>query len=457
MDKSLLKPVSGTRDFGPLQVRRRQYIFRTIREVFELYGFGPIETPAMERLEVLTGKYGDEGDQLVFKVLNSGDYLSEVPTGTPTEAAKLLPHIAEKALRYDLTVPFARFVVGNRNEVALPFKRYQIQPVWRADRPQKGRYREFWQCDVDVVGTDSLLCEAELAQIYDLALSRLGLRDFTLKLNHRKLLQAVAEAVGAPEKLTDICTAIDKLDKIGREKVEAELRNRGLTEPQIRTLSKLFEVGGSTIADKLAQLKPWLQNSPSWPKAEADLLLLVSLLQAAPLQHAKLELDVTLARGLNYYTGCIFEVKANGVEMGSIGGGGRYDDLAGIFGWEGLTGVGVSFGADRIYDVLETLGLFDHLPETGTQLLLANFGGAALLHSTLVAQQLRAEGVSCEVYPDEKKITKQFEYADKRNIPFVLVIGPDDITGGLYPLKNLTTGEQTKLNLHFVVKAVLGR
>jgi histidyl-tRNA synthetase len=443
MDKISLKPVSGTRDFGPREVRRRRHIFDTLRGVFELFGFAPIETPAMERLDVLTGKYGDEGDQLIFKVLNSGPFWEGVKPGTELSSRALLPQLAEKALRYDLTVPFARYVVAHRNDITLPFKRYQMQPVWRADRPQRGRYREFWQCDVDVVGSPSLLFEAEFVQIYDLGLSRLGLTDFTIKINHRKLLQAVAEAAGAPERFSDICVAIDKLDKIGRLKVEAELAERGLAPQQVAALAPVFELGAKPLHLQLPLIHKAYAHTPSGAQALADLSQLAQSLAGVPLT-AKLELDATLARGLNYYTGLIFEVKANGVEMGSIGGGGRYDDLTGIFGWEGLTGVGVSFGADRIYDVLEALNLFPAEVEAGAapSLLVANFGGEAFAHALGLLRQLRLAGIRAEAYPEPAKLAKQFGYADKRGIPYVLVVGDSEMAAGQYALKHLATGQQ---------------
>lgn len=452
MAKNKISVPSGTRDFSPQQVKRRRFIFDTLQQYFEQYGFQPIETPAFERLNVLTGKYGEEGDQLIFKILNSGDFWSKVPQDTPRESTALLPHLSERALRYDLTVPFARYVVNHRNELQLPFKRYQIQPVWRADRPQKGRYREFWQCDVDVVGSDSLLFEAEFVQLYDRALTALGLQEFTIKLNHRQLLAAIAEKIEAPEAFQDICVAIDKLDKIGPEKVNRELRQHGLEDAQIVALAPVYELGGA-FHHALGRLEEWLGDTIAGKKAITDLQQLAAYLQHLPLQTASLQLDPALARGLNYYTGCIFEVKAGGVEIGSIGGGGRYDNLAGIFGWEGLTGVGISFGADRIYDVLEALGKFDEQSAPVAQVLFVNFGGTGEEKALQIANELRKAGIACEVYPDPgKKLGKQFAYADKKGVPYVIVIGEEEAETGQLQLKHLASGQQETCSVEEVVE-----
>ncbi len=457
MSKVSVKPLSGMREFLPQEVMRRQHIFNTLRDVFERFGYAPIETPGMERLEVLTGKYGDEGDMLIFKVLNSGNYLKKVKDEADFEDhTKLLPQISERALRYDLTVPFARFVVNNRNALDLPFKRYQIQPVWRADRPQKGRYREFWQCDVDVVGTDSLLAESEYVQMYDQALGRLGLRDFEIRVNHRGLLLALAQKLGAEDKYTDMCVAIDKLDKIGREKVEEELKERGIAADKISELAPLFELQGDAEA-QVAALNGWLGDTEAGPGAISDLQTLLNYLAPTPLQNGKLIIDPTLARGLNYYTGCIFEVKASNPEFGSIGGGGRYDDLTGMFGWDGLSGVGISFGADRIYDLMEAEGLFEDVPSTKTRVLMINFGGKAEAKSVEVAARLRLVGIPTEVYPDnDKKIGKQFGYADSKGIPYVLIIGEKEVEAAEYQLKDMAAGQQEALSLDDIVERVRG-
>ncbi|MBE6323645.1 MAG: histidine--tRNA ligase [Bacteroidales bacterium] len=431
----------GTRDFGPLQMARRNYIFDTIRSVFRLFGFHQIETPALENLSTLMGKYGEEGDKLLFKVLNSGDWRSaldaeQLQTGT---IGALTGKISEKGLRYDLTVPFARFVTQYRNDISFPFKRYQIQPVWRADRPQKGRYREFYQCDVDVVGTDSLVSELELIQIVEEVYRRLGV-NVCLKLNNRKILSGIAEVVGAADKIVDITVAIDKLDKIGLEKVNEELAERGLTAEQIAKLQPILNMSGSTC-DKLTTLRQVLAQSETGLKGIEETETIFSLCEAAGVK-LNIELDLTLARGLNYYTGAIFEVKALDVQMGSITGGGRYDNLTGIFGMPGVSGVGISFGADRIYDVLTELNLFPEEALEQTQVLFATFGQEELKYALTWARELRAKGVRTEVFPEPTKMKKQMGYADNNHIPYVAIVGGDEMAQQKVMLKNMTTGEQ---------------
>ncbi|RNI28034.1 histidine--tRNA ligase [Rufibacter immobilis] len=437
----------GTRDFGPATVVKRNYIFSVIRSTFEKFGFLPLETPAMENLSVLTGKYGDEGDQLIFKILNSGDFLSKVSGQDIEQGYKPLTRkISEKALRYDLTVPFARYVVMNRNDIAFPFKRYQIQPVWRADRPQRGRYREFFQCDADVVGTNSLLCEAEIILMMDEVLSTLGLDDFTIKFNHRGLLAGIAEAIGANGREADLCVAIDKLDKIGQDAVNQELLQKGFTEDAISNLQPVFALTGD-IADLLPQLDTLLQNSAEGQRGLQDIRGMLSYLESFTVQKAKIQLDVTLARGLSYYTGCIFEVKVNNVQMGSISGGGRYDNLTGMFGLPGVSGVGFSFGVDRIFDVLEELNLFPQESQTITQVLISNFDEASMRYSLPVLQALRAAGISTELYPEAAKLKKQMAYADQKRIPYVLLIGSEEMESGNLNLRNMRTGSQQSLPL----------
>ncbi len=431
----------GTRDFGPLQMARRNYIFDTIRSVFRLFGFHQIETPALENLSTLMGKYGEEGDKLLFKVLNSGDWRSaldaeQLQNGT---IGALTSKISEKGLRYDLTVPFARFVTQYRNDISFPFKRYQIQPVWRADRPQKGRYREFYQCDVDVVGTDSLVSELELIQIVEEVYRRLGV-NVCLKLNNRKILSGIAEVVGAADKIVDITVAIDKLDKIGLEKVNEELAERGLTAEQIAKLQPILNMSGSTC-DKLTTLRQVLAQSETGLKGIEETETIFSLCEAAGVK-LNIELDLTLARGLNYYTGAIFEVKALDVQMGSITGGGRYDNLTGIFGMPGVSGVGISFGADRIYDVLTELNLFPEEALEQTQVLFATFGQEELKYALTWARELRAKGVRTEVFPEPTKMKKQMGYADNNHIPYVAIVGGDEMAQHKVMLKNMTTGEQ---------------
>jgi len=426
----------GTRDFGQLEMARRNYIFDTIKSVFALYGFQQIETPAMENLSTLMGKYGEEGDKLLFRIQNSG------------EKAALAP---EKGLRYDLTVPFARYVVQHREEISFPFKRFQIQPVWRADRPQKGRYREFYQCDVDVIGSNSLVGELELIQIVEEVYRRLGIR-VCLHINNRKILAGIAEVIGAPDKMIDITVAIDKLDKIGVEAVNAELRERGLTEEQVKALQPILNLSGST-ADKLTSLNTILASSETGLKGVKEMEEIFDMVEATGVQ-LNIELDLCLARGLNYYTGAIFEVKAIDAQIGSITGGGRYDNLTGIFGLPDVSGVGISFGADRIYDVLTELELFPKTLQSSTQILFATFGAEELTYALRWAKALRAEGVTVEVYPEPAKMKKQMSYADAKQIPFVAIVGGDEMAQNKVMLKNMSTGAQQLVELPELVKSV---
>ncbi|MCJ0742039.1 histidine--tRNA ligase [Pedobacter montanisoli] len=447
---SVTKPSlpKGTRDFTPQEMVKRNYIFDTIKTVFRKYGYAEIQTPSMENLQTLTGKYGDEGDKLIFKVLNSGSYFQKVPLHflEYKQENAVTPLISEKALRYDLTVPFARYVVMHQNEIAFPFKRFQVQPVWRADRPQKGRYREFYQCDADVVGSPSLLNEAEFVLIYQEALSNLGLKDFTIKINNRKILSGIAEIIGKPELIVDMTVAIDKLDKIGLDGVSKELLERGFTETDIEKLKPVILLQGSNT-EKLTSLKTVLKSSAVGLKGIEEIETVFNYILNLKSQISNLELDITLARGLNYYTGCIFEVKTNEVAMGSIGGGGRYDDLTGMFGLKDLTGVGISFGADRIYDVLEELNLFPAETVQGTKVLISNFDEKAELYALSVLQELRTAGIATELYPTSAKLKKQMSYADAKNIPYVILIGDDEMSSGLLTLKNMQSGEQQKLNI----------
>ena len=444
----------GTRDFGSLEMARRNYIFDTIRSVYRLYGFSQIETPAMENLSTLMGKYGEEGDKLLFKILNSGDFTRSVSTADYEEAsaAALAAKFCEKGLRYDLTVPFARYVVQHREELQMPFKRYQIQPVWRADRPQKGRYREFYQCDADVVGSDSLLNEVELMQIVDEVFTRFGIR-VAIKINNRKILTGIAEVIGAADKIVDITVAIDKLDKIGLDKVNEELAAGGLSPEQIQTLQPIIALSGSN-ADKLNTMRQVLASSEVGLKGCEEVEFVLNRL-GDDLTNV-IELDLTLARGLNYYTGCIFEVKALDVEIGSITGGGRYDNLTGIFGLPGLSGVGISFGADRIYDVLNQLELYPADTASSVDLLFINFGEAEAACCLRMARQTRAAGISTEVFPDAAKMKKQMNYANTRNIPFVALVGESEMAAGTIALKNMTTGEQSTCTLDEVIARIKG-
>lgn len=431
----------GTRDFGPIEMAKRNYIFDTIREVYALYGFQQIETPAMETLQTLMGKYGEEGDKLLFKVLNSGDFMGKLTDQELQErnSLHLAAKLCEKGLRYDLTVPFARYVVMHRDELQLPFKRYQIQPVWRADRPQKGRYREFYQCDADVVGSDSLLNEVELMQIVDTVFTRFGIR-VQIKINNRKILTGIAEVIGAADKIVDITVAIDKLDKIGIDNVNAELREDGLSEDQIAKLQPIISLSG-TNEEKLKTIAQVLDGSETGKKGVEETEYILSILHAVGLKN-EIQLDLTLARGLNYYTGAIFEVKALDVEMGSITGGGRYDNLTGIFGMPGLSGVGISFGADRIYDVLNTLDLYPKDSMSTTQILFINFGEKETAYCLPIINKVRKEGIHAEIYPDAAKMKKQMSYANAKQIPFVALAGENEMKEGKITLKNMETGEQ---------------
>jgi histidyl-tRNA synthetase len=445
----------GTRDFTPDEMRKRNFIFDTLKSVFQNFGYQQIETPAMENLSTLLGKYGEEGDKLLFRILNSGDFLSDVPDEKLKERnlAQLSLKICEKGLRYDLTVPFARFVVQNRESIQFPFKRYQVQPVWRADRPQKGRYREFYQCDVDVVGSDSLLNEVELIQIIDEGFKRLGIRTL-IKINNRKILSGIAEIIGQPDKITDITVAIDKLEKIGIDKVKEELREREVTENAIDKLQPLFELAGSNDV-KLSRLKDWISTSDIGLKGIEELQAVFGYLKILNIS-TPVELDLTLARGLNYYTGAIFEVKALDVEIGSICGGGRYDNLTGIFGLPDVSGVGISFGADRIFDVLNQLNNYPLDTSQSTRVLFTNFGEKEAQYCLPLVQKLRNLGIKVELYPDNAKMKKQMGYADAKKIPFVAIIGEDEMNSDLVSLKNMLTGEQTKVSIEELAKE-LGR
>ncbi|MFA6275514.1 MAG: histidine--tRNA ligase [Pedobacter sp.] len=500
---SITKPSlpKGTRDFSPQEMVKRNYIFDTIKTVFKKYGYAEIQTPSMENLQTLTGKYGDEGDKLIFKIINSGDYLTqnvldkisvvtkdfsdnEVTIARIDEeealmgieaynmdskgfqnassskglykkiSSQILSQISEKALRYDLTVPFARYVVMHQSEISFPFKRFQVQPVWRADRPQKGRYREFYQCDADVVGSPSLLNEAEFILIYHEALKNLGLNDFTIKINNRKILSGIAEIIGKPELIVDMTVAIDKLDKIGFDGVTKELLERGFSNADIEKLKPVILLQGTTD-EKLSSLKSVLASSAIGLKGieEIETVFNYVFKLTSSISHlpSSIELDITLARGLNYYTGCIFEVKTNEVAMGSIGGGGRYDDLTGMFGLKDLTGVGISFGADRIYDVLEELNLFPASAARGTKVLISNFDEIAELYALPILQQLRTVNISAELYPSAAKLKKQMSYADAKNIPYVILIGGDEMNSGLLTLKDMESGDQQKLDIAAII------
>lgn len=443
----------GTRDFGPIEMAKRNYIFDTIRKVYALYGFQQIETPAMETLHTLMGKYGEEGDKLLFKVLNSGDYLSKITNDELAEhnSLRLSSKLCEKGLRYDLTVPFARYVVMHREELQLPFKRYQIQPVWRADRPQKGRYREFYQCDADVVGSDSLLNEVELMQIVDTVFSQFGIR-VQIKINNRKILTGIAEVIGAADKIVDITVAIDKLDKIGIEKVNEELKNDGLGDEAIEKLQPIIALQGSND-EKLDIITKVLGSSEVGLKGVEELRFILNALKKSGLNN-EIQLDLTLARGLNYYTGAIFEVKALDTPMGSITGGGRYDNLTGIFGMPGLSGVGISFGADRIYDVLDALDLYPKESVCGTQLLFINFGEKETDYCLPLVAKARKSGIRTEMYPDKVKMKKQMGYANAKSIPFVVLAGENEIAANKVTLKNMVTGDQQLVDADELIAAV---
>lgn len=432
----------GTRDFSPVEMAKRNYIFNTIRKVFYLYGFQQIETPSMENLSTLMGKYGDEGDKLLFKIQNSGDYFSGLTDEEllSRNAAKLASKFCEKGLRYDLTVPFARYVVMHRDEITFPFKRFQIQPVWRADRPQKGRYREFYQCDADVVGSNSLLNEVELVQMIDTVFRKFGIR-VSIKINNRKILSGIAEIIGEADKIVDITVAIDKLDKIGLDNVNAELASKGIPQEAIDKLQPIILLSG-TNEEKLETLKTVLAASETGLKGVEESEFILKTIAGLGIQ-SDVELDLTLARGLNYYTGAIFEVKALDVQIGSISGGGRYDNLTGVFGMEGVSGVGISFGADRIYDVLNQLDLYPNDAVDGTQLLFVNFGEAEAAYVLPVLAKVRAAGIRAEIYPDSAKMKKQMGYANNKTIPFVAIVGENEMNEGKLTLKNMTTGEQS--------------
>lgn len=443
----------GTRDFGPVEMAKRNYIFDTIKEVYALYGFQQIETPAMETLQTLMGKYGEEGDKLLFKILNSGDYMNKVSDEDlhSLNSLKLVAKLCEKGLRYDLTVPFARYVVQHREELQLPFKRYQIQPVWRADRPQKGRYREFYQCDADVVGSDSLLNEVELMQIVDTVFTKFGVR-VCIKINNRKILTGIAEVIGEAEKIVDITVAIDKLDKIGLEKVNEELRNDGISEEAIEKLQPIISLSGSN-EEKLEVISQVLAGSETGLKGVEETRFILDTLKAVGLNN-EIELDLTLARGLNYYTGAIFEVKALDTPMGSITGGGRYDNLTGIFGLPGLSGVGISFGADRIYDVLNALDLYPKEAVNSTQVLFINFGETETAYCLPIVGKLRQAGIRSEIFPDKAKMKKQMSYANAKNIPFVVLAGENEMAAGKVTLKNMESGEQTLVTAEELIATV---
>lgn len=433
----------GTRDFGPAEMAGRNYIFDTIRSVFKKYGYAPLETPSMENLSTLLGKYGDEGDKLLFKVLNSGDAFAKVEPEMLSNSNALSLKVCEKGLRYDLTVPFARYVVQHQNELVFPFKRYQIQPVWRADRPQKGRYREFYQCDVDVIGSKSLINELELVQIVDEVFAKFGV-NVCIKINNRKVLQGLSEIIGHPDKLVDITVAIDKIDKIGLDAVKDELRERGIDEHGISTIEPVLLLQGSA-AEKIEKMKAILASSEAGMKGVAELEELFGYISAAGINQ-EVEIDLSLARGLNYYTGAIFEVKAKDFAIGSICGGGRYDDLTGIFGLPNMSGVGISFGADRIYDVLQGLEKFPKEAIVGTKILFSNMGTAEVAYSLPIIAELRAQGLNCEIYPDNTKLKKQFDYATKKGIPYFAIVGEEEINAGKVNVKNLETGEQVQLD-----------
>lgn len=444
----------GTRDFGPLEMAKRNYIFDTIKSVYALYGFQQIETPAMETLQTLMGKYGEEGDKLLFKILNSGDFLSKVSEEELQERnpLRLAARLCEKGLRYDLTVPFARYVVMHRDELQLPFKRYQIQPVWRADRPQKGRYREFYQCDADVVGSDSLINEVELMQIVDTVFTRFGVR-VCIKINNRKILSGIAETIGEADKIVDITVAIDKLDKIGLDNVNEELRNDGISEEAIAKLQPIISLSG-TNDEKLNVIAEVLKDSEIGLKGVEETRFILDTLKSCGLNN-EIELDLTLARGLNYYTGAIFEVKALDVQIGSITGGGRYDNLTGIFGMPGLSGVGISFGADRIYDVLNSLDLYPKDAVNATQLLFINFGDKETAYCMPAVAKARVVGIRTEMYPDSAKMKKQMSYANAKHIPFVALAGENEMNEGKFTLKNMETGEQKLVSAEELIAEVL--
>lgn len=434
----------GTRDFSPSEMRKRNYVFQIIKQSFEKYGFEQIETPSMENLDTLTGKYGDEGDKLIFKILNSGDFLSKTMYDANSTSKSIASDISKKALRYDLTVPFARYVVQNRNDITFPFRRYQIQNVWRADRPQKGRYREFYQCDADIIGTESLISELELIQLYDDVFDALKLDNFSIKINNRKVLSGIAEVMGESDRLIDLTIALDKLDKIGVEKVKQELSGKGLSEESINKLDLLITLKG-TSDEKLSTLKQFLAGSEIGLKGVEELTFIIDSFKNINLKSAKLEIDVTLARGLDYYTGAIIEVVANDVNIGSVGGGGRYDNLTGVFGLDNMPGVGISFGFDRICLVMDTLNLYPEIQKSNTRVLFANFGSTEALYAYNLLNVLRDKGVKSEIYPSNDKLKKQIQYADRKGVEFVILIGDNEIKEDILTIKNMFDGSQKNM------------
>ena len=440
----------GTRDFSPAVMLKRNYLMGVIKKAFQTFGYLPIETPSMENLSTLMGKYGEEGDRLIFKILNSGDFLKKVDANVDFEAKKMISKISEKALRYDLTVPFARYVVQNQNEIAFPFKRYQVQPVWRADRPQKGRFREFFQCDADVVGSPSLLYEVELIQLYDTVFTELKLPTI-IKLNNRKVLSGIAEVIGEGDKLIDITVAIDKLDKIGLEKVKEEMQTKGVSGSAIEKLDPILNMKGDA-KQKLATMREVLADSVIGLEGVEEIQTVIDKVEVLGLDSAELDFDLTLARGLNYYTGSIFEVEAKGVQMGSVGGGGRYDDLTGIFGLKDMPGIGISFGLDRIYLVVEELGLFPSLEADFTQVLFVNFGESEADYCLKALRDLRKAGVNSELYPDAAKMKKQMNYANKKGIPYVVLVGEDEMNSCLLTVKNMNDGTQSNVSVVDLIK-----
>jgi len=446
----------GTRDFSAEQIAKRNFIIDTVKRQFERYGFAPIETPSFEKLSTLTGKYGEEGDRLIFKILNSGDFLNKVNDELlqSKDSKKITPKISEKALRYDLTVPFARYVVQHQNELSFPFKRYQIQPVWRADRPQKGRFREFYQCDADVVGSRSLWQDVEFALLYDAVFSELKV-PVTIKINNRKILSGLAELLEEKDKFTEFIVALDKLDKIGKEGVIKEMLSKGISEKSIENITPVFDFKGNN-EEKIQLLKELLASSEEGQKGLEELEFVLDKLKQTGVQSAEIEFDITLARGLNYYTGSIYEVSAKGVQMGSIGGGGRYDDLTGIFGLKNMSGIGISFGLDRIYLVMEELNLFQEVKVPVPEVLFINFGEAEALYSLKAVQELRKNGISAELYPDKAKMKKQMTYANKRGIPYVAMAGSDEMEKGIFTLKDMKNGTQEQIPLSAMIEKLSG-
>ena len=432
---------SGTRDFSPNVMRQRNYVFQKMKKAFEIFSFEQIETPCIEKLETLTGKYGNEGEQLIFKILKSGNYLSQAKIEKSTNFKSLTPQISDKALRYDLTVPFARYVAQNRNDIVFPFKRFQMQNVWRSDRPQKGRFREFYQCDADIIGSNSLLAEVELIQLYDEIFDSLNLRNITLKINNRKILSGISKVIGEEDKITDITIALDKLDKMGESKVKQELFDKGISEKSISSIFILLNLSGSN-SSKIISLKDFLKNSLTGLEGINELSKVISQLEKIKLKCLNLEIDVSLARGLNYYTGAIFEVVANNVNIGSLGGGGRYDNLTEIFGLENMSGVGISFGFDRICMVLEMFNLFPDFSEIDSKVMFVNFGESESAYCLNLLKKLRSEGIKSEIYPNASKMKKQMQYANKKNVKYVLLIGEDEITNNSITIKNMNDGSQ---------------